>query len=225
MGDRRRCRAGCLVFFRVKTTWAPQAPLGFLTSHFLAGAAVGIFAGLFEFALEPALLRLAPGSFAVFVQAFVVAALIEESLKCVGIKAAADRAQAMGLDAYGALAAALSVGLGFAVLECALYALADVPNSLTITLARYVTAVPLHYLNGMLFAIAYVSRRYGMTVELGWLFLVVVAHGFYDYVLFNENGDEILILVVLFGLGQYVRWTRTTYGIKTAAERAAIPVS
>jgi RsiW-degrading membrane proteinase PrsW (M82 family) len=211
---------GIWFFMRIRKVWAPAANLHFLGTHLLAGAAIAIFAAALEWLLLESVLKMVSGTFSLFLQAFLVAALVEEGLKSLGVKSAADRALQYQHDAYTAFAASLSVGLGFAILECALYAL-NTPNGMVVGIVRYATAVPLHFLCGMLFSIAYVSHAYGQKAELGFTFLVItVAHGFYDYLLFVQDGDEWLIFGVLAALWAYVRWIQRQFGIKPSALRS-----
>jgi len=198
---------GLLILRHIRQAWSPEAPRGLLWSHLFAGASIAMLALVLELALKEPLLQILPISFAVFGTAFVVAALVEEGVKAVGIKAAADRARDRHLTVPNIMGVALTVSLGFGIAETCLYALAYPHKAIAVALIRYCSAIPLHYLNGSLIAVAYIERRLAIRNEVAWMFLVVVvAHGFYDYVIMINDEESGLAVMVLGALWAYSRW-------------------
>lgn len=128
-------------------------------------------------------------------QAFAVAALVEEGIKFVLIKRVSRRMASFDEITDG-IVYTIAAGLGFAFFENVAYGLRA--GGFGILLLRGFTAVPLHAIASGLMGY-YVGeawfnpRRSGLT----GLFLAILFHGFYDYILFEPQINDWWILGLL----------------------------
>ena len=112
------------------------------------------------------------------INAFIMAALIEEILKFVGVTLAAKRRGTIE-NRFDAVLCGAIVGIGFQLLEDALYV--DPSGSLFTTLIR--TLTPFHFTFGALMGLFYGEAR--ATGKKGFYVLAILvpfaAHGLYDF--------------------------------------------
>jgi RsiW-degrading membrane proteinase PrsW (M82 family) len=128
-----------------------------------------------------------PGHLGVILfRAFVVAGLVEEFIKLTVVRLTAYRAGAFD-EAMDGIVYTVVAGLGFACLENLLYV---VGRPLSIALIRAFTAVPLHTLASGLMGYWVGQARFAPSPaeERAWmrrgLFIAVLVHGLYDFLLF-----------------------------------------
>ena len=184
---------------------APRA----LAGAFLSGAATAALALFVEWGIDTAVgLQRTTSSFTV---AFLAVATVEEIVKCVAIKSWFDR---LGEDPTirATLLVGAAVACGFAAAENALYAF-NAPHGVEISVQRYFSAVPLHVLNGIVFA-TYLGLRLARPdpwAPAKGFAIVWTVHGFYDYVVF-EHRLNLLLLALLFG----VQAAYVGYGLREA---------
>jgi RsiW-degrading membrane proteinase PrsW (M82 family) len=201
-----------LAYFRSKDDHEPEPRRVVLTVY-----ALGCVAALAVVALRPRLepLLAGAGAWRGVVDAFLVTALVEETLKLGALRAApsARRAWDEPLDGivYGAAAA-----LGFASVEGAFYL--ALSGQVSVLLARAFTATLVHVActASVGFVIGW-ARLHRGTRGPGWALLAlagaVLAHGAYDLLLLELPGWEpaallLLLPVLLAALGLASRWAR-----------------
>ncbi|TFG64184.1 MAG: PrsW family intramembrane metalloprotease [Spirochaetales bacterium] len=128
------------------------------------------------------------------VEAFIVAALVEESLKLATVRLFAYNRPEFDEITDG-IVYTVAASLGFAVLENILYSL---DGSVGIVLIRGITAVPLHAIaSGIMGYYIGLSKMSGKSyIGRGLLFAVLI-HGVYDFVLFTETGFAFLVIPLL----------------------------
>lgn len=181
-----------------------------LAGAFASGAATAVFGGLIEH-VATGLLGLTRGTSS-FVIAFLLVATVEETVKCTSIKSWFDR---LGPDPgiRATLLLGAGVACGFAAAENIVYVFDHAGRGLEVSAIRHFTAVPLHVLNGMVFATYLglgLARPDPYAPAKGFA-IVWVAHGFYDFVVF-EHRLTLLLLVAIFG----VLWRYVAYGLAEA---------
>lgn len=205
--------------FVVHGMHAAAVPGRFLAGAFLSGAATAVAGGLAEhFATQ--LFGLIRGTSS-FVIAFLLVATVEEAVKCASIKSWFDR---LGPDPtiMGTLLLGAGVACGFAAAENIVYVFGYASHGFEVSAIRHFTAVPLHILNGVVFA-TYLGlglARPDAAAPAKGFAIVWVAHGFYDYVVF-EHRMNLLLLVAIFGvLFWYVRYGLAETRQLIGAERA-----
>ncbi len=188
-------------------------PERLLAGAFVSGAATAVLAGLIEHFVTRGF-GLTRGTSS-FIVAFLLVATIEEAVKCLSIKSWFDR---LGPEPTirATLLLGAGVACGFAAAENIVYVFDNAGRGFEVSALRHLTAVPLHVLNGVVFA-TYLglgrARPDPLAPAKGFA-IVWVAHGFYDFVVF-EHRLTLLLLVAIFGvLFRYV-----TYGLAEARRR------
>ena len=130
----------------------------------------------------------------IFLNAFVVAALVEESLKLATVRLFIYKRPEFDEITDG-IVYTIAASLGFAVLENILYSL---DGTVTILLVRGITAVPLHALaSGVMGYYIGLSKFSGKSFIGRGLLLAVLIHGVYDFVLFTETALAFLVIPLL----------------------------
>lgn len=140
--------------------------------------------------------------------AFIVAALIEESFKylCITRVVANERSENCWnrhpRRAYGVVLCGCAAALGFATIENILYCWADL--AVQTAVLRAILAVPGHCAGGVIIAVGVAEREYyGVDTNMFWIILPsVLFHGFYDWFLMasvigymdgQETGDALAL--------------------------------
>ena len=135
-----------------------------------------------------------------FLDAFVVAALVEESLKLT-VVLAYSRRRAGILDVMDGIVYCVAASLGFGLLENAVFAATD-PHTAAL---RAVTAVPLHAVASGVMGYGvgrsqFVRKESRLAVLAMGLALAVLIHGFYDWAVFYRGpyweAQSLTVLVV-----------------------------
>lgn len=166
---------------------ARPEPRGEIVRAFLLGVLSTIPALVLEIATD-AFLRpwfLNPLYFAL-VEAFVVAALCEETIKLLVVRRFIYRRSHFD-EVMDGILYTVAAGLGFACLENILYVAA---GGMAVAVTRAFTAVPLHTVCSALLGYAVGMAHFADTAEredaliFRGLFLAVLIHGVYDFLLF-----------------------------------------
>ncbi|WP_233095773.1 PrsW family intramembrane metalloprotease [Alicyclobacillus sp. SO9] len=169
---------------------------------FLLGAGIVLPAGLIERGLidtssgiHTATLR------TTFITAFFVAGMVEEFLKASIVERKALQ-QGLMKSPIDAIVYSGAVALGFAAVENILYVTS---SGLTTAVVRSVTAVPAHFMFGIIMGTAF-SRHIWHGRSKAWAYILpAVAHGIYDtFALQSGLVSNILLLLYLVGL---VSWS------------------
>lgn len=152
----------------------------------------------------------------IFLYALLGVALIEEGVKFITAKIYAYRNPAYN-EIYDGLIYCAIVALGFATVENALYIF---HYGTSAALIRALTAVPAHAIFGVTMGY-YMSKGKVALRNKGYykfmsLFMPVLVHGIYDFILFTEYDSAMLIFVVyiIFLYIQAIRLIRNTNNLK-----------
>jgi RsiW-degrading membrane proteinase PrsW (M82 family) len=122
-----------------------------------------------------------------------------------------------GLLSFGAAAGLLS-GLGFAVIETAVYGAAD-PGA---AIYRVFTAIPLHGACGCRVGIAAVSLHHSPLRALVFFFYAVLIHGIYNFMVVSPGLPWIFPVVLVFAaLSSSIHVVRRGMGTKTGTGQEA----
>lgn len=192
--------AGLLLFYFYRRDSARPEPLGLVWKSVLFGFVAVVPAAAFEIALQ-AILPPLPGLLEPLVEAFLVAGLIEESVKLFFVKRYIFRRPEFDERADGVVYA-VCVSLGFAFVEDFLYGFSD----LRVLLFRAFTAVPLHAicagLMGYYIGIAKVEGRSGANPKAAgaWkrgLLWAILIHGLYDFFILTNSVAALLVIPLL----------------------------
>lgn len=176
-----------LVFYFIHLDRARPEPRGEVLRAFLLGVLSTLPAIVLEL-ITDAFLRpwfINPVRFAL-VEAFVVAALCEEGIKLVVVRQFIYRRSHFD-EVMDGILYTVAAGLGFACLENILYVAS---GGMAVALTRAFTAVPLHTICSALLGYAIGVAHFADTAEreealiARGLFLAVLIHGGYDFLLF-----------------------------------------
>ncbi|MBL8966626.1 MAG: PrsW family intramembrane metalloprotease [Spirochaetaceae bacterium] len=179
---------------------ARPEPLGLISRSILFGFLAVIPAALIEIGLGYVLPR-GSGLFGAFIEAFLVAGLVEESVKLFFVKRYLFRRPEFDERADG-IVYAVCVSLGFAFVEDFLYGYGD----FGLLLLRAFTAVPLHAIAsgvmGYYIGLAKIEGRgaRGGPAAGAWkrgLLWAVLIHGFYDFFLLTRSLAGLLVIPLL----------------------------
>ncbi len=120
-----------------------------------------------------------------FYDAFIYAALLEEGFKFLALMLAVWKNEEFN-EKFDGIVYAVSVGLGFALIENFLYILPTMDYGAAYT--RFFTAVPGHAIDGVIMGyfvgIAKFSDKRNLNLAIGFI-LAFLAHGFYDFMLMS----------------------------------------
>lgn len=174
---------------------------------FLAGALTGPFALIFElvgykllcFLFDISAVEEQPGLFIVFLQNFLVIALVEEGLKYIALKHSTWNNKSFDYR-FDGMVYAVVVSMGFAALENIGYVF---QFGLINGLIRAVTSIPGHAVFGVFMGYFYAlckwaeynERKKLFSYRFLSLFLPVILHGCYDFLL---STGSLLLEVVFF---------------------------
>jgi len=211
-------------FFHARDRF-PEPP-GVLWRTFLFGVLTIPAAVAIELALARISIRIAPQALSSLFDAFVVAALVEETLKLVVIRLYSLRRKAFDEVMDGLVYGAAS-GLGFATLENVMYVFTQ-DNGLAVGIMRALVSVPGHACWGALLGF-YTARGLlsgrpfrGMLTGLA---IAVLLHGMFDYpvMLFSSNtvsAGGIMLLLFLATIGVCVGGWVLVIRLSRGARRA-----
>jgi RsiW-degrading membrane proteinase PrsW (M82 family) len=192
--------AALLLWYFYRLDAARPEPVGLIGKSFLLGfIAVAPAAGV-ELLLQ-GLLAPPSGLLGAALEAFLVAAGVEESAKFIFVRRYLDRRPEFDERSDGVIYT-ISVSLGFALVESFLYGYAD----LRILLFRAFTAVPLHAvasgIMGYYLGLAKLgelpeTRGKPASLRARGLAAAVLIHGLYDFLLLAGSLASLLILPLL----------------------------
>jgi RsiW-degrading membrane proteinase PrsW (M82 family) len=192
--------AGLLLWYFYRLDAARPEPIGLIGKSFLLGfVAVAPAAGI-ELLLQ-GLLAPPAGLLGAALEAFLVAAGIEESAKFVFVRRYLDRRPEFDERSDGVIYT-ISVSLGFALVENFLYGYAD----LRLLLFRAFTAVPLHAvasgIMGYYLGLAKLgelpeTRGSPASLRARGLASAILIHGLYDFFLIAGGLASLLVLPLL----------------------------
>lgn len=132
---------------------------------------------------------------AIFIDAFIITALVEEYAKYMTVRISVWKRPEFD-EVTDGIVYTIAASLGFAMLENLFYSF----GSTFIVILRGVTAVPLHAIAsgvmGYYLGLAKIQHR--NTIVPGLLFAVLI-HGVYDFLLFTETALGLLIIPLLIG--------------------------
>ena len=133
------------------------------------------------------------GVFAYFIEAFIIAALVEELIKFGTVKLYVFNKPEFD-EVTDGIVYTVAASLGFAMLENLMYSFGPT----TVLLIRGVTAVPLHAIaSGIMgYFIGLSKMRRGRSAAPG-IILAVLIHGFYNFFLFIGTYTAILVIPLL----------------------------
>ncbi len=191
-----------MLFFHAKDKHEPEP--GKEVARMMAwGAAVSIVAVVLgSFAAHHLEAHLDPKSLpAIFVNAFILAALLEESLKFLVVKKKIYEDPNLD-EPYDGIVYCVAVSLGFAIVENIFYVLA---GGFMVGIARALLAVPAHALFGVFMGYfvglsKFTEGRERTRLQVIGLGVAVLAHGLYDFVLFTEVPMIQLTVLPMMGL-------------------------
>jgi RsiW-degrading membrane proteinase PrsW (M82 family) len=156
-----------------------KEPITLIWRIFALGCLAVLPAALIELALEAFSARLS-GFLLIFVRAFVVAALVEESLKLGVVRFFVFKRKEFD-EVTDGIVYTITASLGFALLENLLYSFGP-PGVLII---RGISAVPLHAIASGIMGYYIGLSRFSEHSYIGLgLFFAVMIHGLYDFCLF-----------------------------------------
>lgn len=178
-----------------------KAPAKTILITFLLGAAALVPAALVSFCLEQLTgwRADAPGVLQSFLGAMLVVALVEESAKYIVVRFYCYHRREFD-EPYDGILYSVIAALGFATVENIYYVLAHGAGT---GVVRALVAVPNHAFDAVLMGFflglakfASSDRRGNLLSALG-LLLAVVAHGFYDLIVFKVDSAPGLVLSLL----------------------------
>lgn len=142
------------------------------------------------------LIRPFSGIFIIFLEAFIVTALVEEFAKFLVIRFYMWRRLEFDEVADG-IVYTIAAGLGFAMLENLLYSF----GSTLLLVFRGITAVPLHAISaGIMGYYLGISKVKGKKKIFAGIFYAVMIHGLYDFFLFTQTFLALFVLpLLIFG--------------------------
>ena len=180
-----------------------KEPKGLVASLFVFGALTVISAAIIEVIIDEFSKDLfGEGTIAyTFVEAFIMAALVEESGKFIVLKLRTWKNKEFNYT-FDAVVYSVAVSLGFATVENILYVMG---GSLGVAIMRGILSVPGHAIDAVFMGYYYgLAKRCeslndpsGKTKNM-WkaLFSAVLIHGFYDFCLMMERSEFIVIFFV-----------------------------
>ncbi len=184
------------VYFRDKYE---KEPMGMLLKAITVGAVVVVpvlFAGHFLEGVKPSM----PLEGDAFYTSFITAGFIEESFKFLGLYLLIWRNPNFN-EKFDGIVYAVFVSLGFAAVENIMY-VSEGGNK--VALVRALTAVPAHALFGIrmgyYFGVAHMYKEFRMAFLIKALFIPVLLHGIYDFMLLSK------INILLLAFVPYLVW-------------------
>ncbi len=182
-----------LFYFNYRDKYEKE-PLGLLLKALVAGAIITIPVVIVELLLDEINVGTSKMVNA-FYKGFIVAALTEEAFKLFAFRILIWKNKNFN-EFYDGIIYAVFISLGFAAVENILYVF---QHGSTVGILRALTAVPAHAIFGV--AMGYYfglakfkpkKKSYYMSMAI---FIPVLLHGFYDFIIFSENEWLLLLFV------------------------------
>jgi RsiW-degrading membrane proteinase PrsW (M82 family) len=181
-----------IIFFFYRMDKRKPEPLGLIGKSVAFGLFAVIPAAIFEYFLSGISMPFSPVSNA-FIQGFIVAGLVEESVKFFFVKWFIFNKKEFD-EVLDGIVYSICISLGFAFIENLLYGYSDT----TILLIRGFTSVPLHAAaSGIMGYYIGISKCEGKGLHRRGLFYAVLVHGAYDFFIFLGGFMAIFSLLVL----------------------------
>ena len=169
-----------------------REPISLVWKIFAIGCLSVVPAGIIELVLD-AFSGYFAGPLLIFIRAFIIAALVEESLKLSVVHFFVYNRKEFD-EVVDGIVYTISASLGFAFFENMLYSFGP-PATLVI---RGITAVPLHAIaSGIMGYYIGISKMGGVSMIGKGLFYAVLIHGLYDYFLFTGTIIAFLVIPLL----------------------------
>jgi RsiW-degrading membrane proteinase PrsW (M82 family) len=192
--------AALLLWYFYRLDAAKPEPIGLIGKSFLLGFIAVAPAAFVELLLQSAF-TIPSGPLGAALEAFLMAAAVEESAKFFFVRRYLDRRPEFDERSDGVIYT-ISVSLGFALVENFLYGYAD----LRILLFRAFTAVPLHAvasgIMGYYLGLAKLgdlpeTRGSPASLRARGLASAILIHGLYDFLLLSRGLASLLVLPLL----------------------------
>lgn len=169
-----------------------KEPISLVWKIFGIGCLSVVPAGLIELILD-AFSGFFSGPLLIFIRAFIIAALVEETLKLGVVHFFVFKRKEFD-EVVDGIVYTISASLGFAFFENLLYSFGP-PATLII---RGITAVPLHAIaSGIMGYYIGLSKSSFVSLKGRGLFYAVLIHGLYDYFLFTGSIYSFLVIPLL----------------------------
>ena len=188
-----------------------KEPRRMLIKAFLLGIVIVVPAVIIELILT-GIFGEGKGLVPALIEGFIVAGFTEELLKYFALYRGFFKAKEFN-ERFDGIVYSVFVSLGFATLENIFYVTS---GGVSVGLTRAITAVPAHALFGVAMGYYFGRARFatpkrGKTLLLKAIFIPILLHGFYDFILFSEN------IILLIGFIPYMiyMWRR---GLKNMNE-------
>lgn len=181
---------GVFIFWRDKFD---KEPIHLLIACFFLGALACIPAAVIGVYLDNWIVPKQYGLPGIFIEAFLIIALIEEGLKFLAATLFAYPKKAFN-EPYDGITYAVMVSLGFATLENIVYVL---DGGMELAIYRMFTAVPAHVTFGVIMGYFLGLAKFknnSIWLKLAGLFGAVLFHGFYDFSLLSVEKLPMMIV-------------------------------
>ncbi|MEI8349644.1 MAG: PrsW family glutamic-type intramembrane protease [Candidatus Omnitrophota bacterium] len=198
-----------LLYFYHKDKYERE-PLRFLALSFFYGFMITFVAMVVEVALLSFVAAINEFVVRIFLQAFVVAALVEEGLKFMVFRALVYRSNEFN-EPYDGIVYAVMISLGFATLENILYLLSSYGRFglfgvLNVGVFRALISVPLHAFCGVIMGYYLGLAKFTDSKEherryiYAGLGLAIFAHGFFNFFAFSGLIFGVCAMLLVFVL-------------------------
>jgi RsiW-degrading membrane proteinase PrsW (M82 family) len=192
-----------LVRYFYKQDLKKPEPKGLITKIFFLGFIFTVPACIFEMFVDEIIQQLVQAKLAIaFLQAFFMAALIEETIKLFIVKKFAYNHTHFDEEVDGIIYAIVA-SLGFACMENLIYV---IDGGLSIAFARAFSAVPLHALSSGMMGYYIGKAKFAgdkkqeKCLLLKGLWFAILIHGVYDFLIFASPELGIIITLGIFPL-------------------------
>lgn len=193
-----------LWYFYHRDKYEPE-PKKKILKIFLIGAVMVIPAGIIESLLIYGLDAVVGGVINIFIMSFIIIAPTEELLKFLAVKRWIYRSLEFD-EVMDGIVYTVAASLGFATVENILYVL---QHGITTGIARAFLAIPGHTFFGALMGFYIGRAKFNKEKESNLIFkgviLAIFFHGLYDFLLLTQTLLALLVIVLIIGLGLYVR--------------------
>ena len=191
-----------LLYYIWKKDPQPE-PTNWLVKATLYGIAICIPVAILENVIEQIIFGGEPTTlFGTTIQAFIVAALPEESFKLLALWLVL-RKNPFFDEHFDGIVYAVCVGLGFAAIENVLYIVGEEENWVGVAISRALLSVPGHYafavLMGYYYSVYHFVDRSPRTAACV-LLVPVLAHGIYDAIAFSGTVNPYIGSISTFAL-------------------------
>jgi len=201
-----------LVYFNYRDKYEKE-PLGLLLKALVAGAIITIPVVIVELILDDIHVGTSKMINA-FYKGFIVAALTEEAFKFLAFRILIWKNKNFN-EFFDGIIYAVFISLGFAAVENVLYVF---QHGSTVGILRALTAVPAHAIFGVAMGYYFALARFNPEKKSYYMsmaiFIPVLLHGFYDFIIFSEN-EWLLLLFVPYIIFMWI------YGFKKMKAHSA----